>query len=229
VDCAGQDGRTWRGVRASPGHRSGVPLNPLSIGRFIYHKYKPILYVFDTLDVDHRHTGAEHARYEHGKGSECIKCGVVTSCGYGSGLTRTKVCRAASSGHQDGVLTKSAARRQVATADTSMTPCWADIALEMISTARRRHLQDDEARRLDGTRTNVPSLGCRRRGATCSQHLHAPHAQVPCDPFVQPQGTPQWRSDTHRGRGQDASGAAPTTSSYSCLTRSRRRAWSDKV
>jgi hypothetical protein len=35
----------------------------------IYHKYTPILPLFDTLDVDHRgHTRAEHSM-RHGKGS----------------------------------------------------------------------------------------------------------------------------------------------------------------
>jgi hypothetical protein len=61
----------------------------------IYHKYKPILYAFDTLDVDHVVIRVQNTLgMRHGKGSECIKCGDVTSCGYGSGLTRTKVCRA---------------------------------------------------------------------------------------------------------------------------------------
>jgi hypothetical protein len=49
MDCAGQDGRTWRGVRASLGIvREYAAESAFDRSFIIYHKYKPILYAFDT-------------------------------------------------------------------------------------------------------------------------------------------------------------------------------------
>jgi hypothetical protein len=113
--------------------------------------------------------GAEHARYEARKGIRVHR--VPTSRGYG----RTKVCRLHHSGHQDGVLTKSAARRSGRCTDTSIT-------LDGYRTGddrpEERHLQDDEeARRHDGTirmiHRKVGACGC-----NLPQHLHAPKDPV---------------------------------------------------
>jgi hypothetical protein len=62
VDCAGQDGRTWRGVRASPGIvREYATESAFDRSFIIYHKYKPILCVRHFLDVDHVVIGAERS------------------------------------------------------------------------------------------------------------------------------------------------------------------------
>jgi hypothetical protein len=61
----------------------------------IYHKYTPIIHSFDTLDVDHVVIRVQNMlNMRHGKGSECIKCGVRSIYGYGSGWTKTMICRA---------------------------------------------------------------------------------------------------------------------------------------